>query len=179
MSMVNVAGKNATSKIDGLTADCVQPNAVDITLGKVFRILPTLFEIDAANNKVPRQVEELFPDENGFWNLQPGAYEGIAEQTVTVGEDEAGYIIPRSSLNRGNVFLTSGLYDSCYSGVCAFCIHVGTGPMRIQKGTRVGQYLTWKAEALHKYNGSYGFGTQDDEKYGVTKYAFPSVCVSV
>ena len=170
MSMVNIAGDQATSKMRGLVEGCVQPNAVDITLGKVFRILPTVFEIDAANNKVMRQVEELVPDENGFWYLEPGDYEGIAEQTVTVGEDEAGYVIPRSSCNRSGVFLTSGLYDSSYSGVCAFCVHVGVGPVRIQKGTRVGQYLTWKAEALHQYNGSYGFGTADDEKYGVTNH---------
>lgn len=166
MSMVNIAGNNATSSMEGLTKECVQPNAVDITLGKVFRILPTTFAIDARNNKVLRQREEMIPNQEGYWELPPGDYEGVAEQAVCVGPDEAGYVIPRSTLNRAGVFLTSGLYDSGYNGVCAFCIHVGTGPMVIEKGTRVGQYITWKAEALHKYNGSYGFGTSDDTRYG-------------
>lgn len=166
--MVNVAGEISTSTITGLTEKAVQPNAVDVSLGKIFKIKPTLFTIDAANNKVNRQVEEMLPDEDGFWLLEPGSYEFAAEQTIEVGPDEAGYVITRSSLNRADVTAHSGVYDSGYHGGIFGLLRVG-GPMRIQKGTRIAQYVSWKAEALHKYNGSYGFGTSDDQKYGVTK----------
>lgn len=41
--------------------------------------------------------------------------------------------------------------------------------MRIQRGTRVAQYVCYKSEVLKQYDGSYGFGTTDDTRYGVTK----------
>ncbi len=166
--MVHVCG-SATTKIEGLTADAVQPNAVDLTLGKLFKIIPNVFEIDAANNKKHRGVEEMETDEDGFWYLEPGSYEFVAEQTIKVGEDEAGWVIGRSTWNRNDCLIRSCLYDSGYHGVLCGVITIGSGPARIQKGTRFGQYISVKAETLHKYEGSYGFGTEDDAKYGVTK----------
>jgi deoxycytidine triphosphate deaminase len=87
------------------------------------------------------------------------------ENEITVGADEAGWVVPRSSLNRNGVFITSGLYDSGYTGVMAGVMHVECGPVRIQKGTRVAQFVLFKAEALSNYNGSYGAGSTHDQKY--------------
>jgi hypothetical protein len=42
--------------------------------------------------------------------------------------------------------------------------------MRVQRGTRIGQYLSFNAEALHKYDGSYGRGKQHDVKYQTEAY---------
>jgi hypothetical protein len=44
------------------------------------------------------------------------------------------------------------------------------GTARIKKGTRVGQYISFDAEMMHQYNGSYGFDAsgkpkKDEEKY--------------
>ena len=87
------------------------------------------------------------------------------ENEIHVGPDEAGYVITRSTLNRNGCYLTSGLYDTGYNGVMASVLHVTCGLMRIKPGTRVGQYLNFKAEALHKYNGDYGKGKEHDQKY--------------
>lgn len=171
MSMVNVAGKNATTKVFGLTKDAVQPNAVDLSIEKVFRIKPNLFVIDAENHKQHRGVEEVLPDEDGFFYLEPDTYEVIAHETVSVGPDEAGYVIGRSTMNRNNLLIRSSIYDSGYTGTCCTVITVGSGPAKIQKGTRFAQYVSWKAESLKQYNGSYGFGTEDDKKYGISKQA--------
>lgn len=168
MSIVSVCG-SATTKVTNIKPGDETPNAVDIRLAKVFKILPNMFEIDEANNKKHRGVEELFPDENGFWTLEPGSYEVIADNTVCVGPDEAGYVIGRSSLNRNDIYVRSCLYDSGYNGVMCAVMTIGTGPVRIQKGTRFAQYVSWKAESLKMYKGSYGFGTEDDAKYGVSK----------
>ena len=46
-------------------------------------------------------------------------------------------------------------------------LHVTVGPARIKKGTRIGQYLSFNADALHSYDGDYGIGKQHDSKYGV------------
>ena len=48
-------------------------------------------------------------------------------------------------------------------------MHVTIGQARIKQGTRIGQYLSFNAEALHKYDGDYGIGKSHDEKYGVSK----------
>ena len=98
-------------------------------------------------------------------DVPEGHYEVIMENKISVGGDEAGFVITRSTLNRNGVFLTSGLYDTGYEGVMAAVMHVTCGPMKIAPGTRVGQYLSFDAEALHEYDGSYGDGKAHDNKY--------------
>jgi deoxycytidine triphosphate deaminase len=88
------------------------------------------------------------------------------EGTVCIGANEAGWVITRSSLNRNGCFITSGLYDSGYEGVMAGVLHINNGPMMIQRGTRVGQFLLFEAEALNQYDGDYGSGKTHDKKYG-------------
>ena len=115
---------------------------------------------------------ELQPDDQGFWHLEPGTYEVVMENIIEVGEGEAGWVITRSTLNRNGVFITSGLYDSMYHGTMAGAMHVTTGPFRVKRGTRVGQFSLFKAEMLHAYNGSYGFDAAgkpkpEEEKYHV------------
>jgi deoxycytidine triphosphate deaminase len=87
------------------------------------------------------------------------------ENVINVGEGEAGWVITRSTLNRNGLFLTSGLYDSGYHGVMAGVLHVNAGPAKIKQGTRIGQYLSFNAEALHSYAGDYGIGKAHDTKY--------------
>jgi len=165
MTMINIGSDTNSSMLTNVQEEDVQPNAVDLRLGKVFRILENWFIIDE-KQKLHRGSKEIQPDEEGYYNLEPGHYEVIMENEIEVAEGEAGFVITRSTLNRNGVFLTSGLYDSGYQGVMAGVMHVHIGPMRIQSGTRIGQYLSFTAEALHKYDGDYGKGKKHDEKYG-------------
>jgi deoxycytidine triphosphate deaminase len=89
------------------------------------------------------------------------------ENIIHVGAGEAGWVITRSTLNRNGLFLTSGLYDSGYHGVMAGVLHVTIGNARIKRGTRIGQYLSFEAEALSQYDGDYGINKSHDNKYGV------------
>ena len=124
------------------------------------KILDTLEE-----EKSHRETKEIKPTDD-WWRLEVGSYEIIMQGIVTLTDDEAGWVITRSSLNRNGCFITSGLYDSGYSGVMAGVLHVNNGPVRIKRGTRVGQFLLFKAEALNQYDGDYGIGKQHDQKYG-------------
>jgi hypothetical protein len=54
-------------------------------------------------------------------------------------------------------------------------MHVTCGPMKIKPGTRIGQYLSFDAEALSKYDGSYGIGKEHDKKYEVAPDAFDAI----
>lgn len=165
MSMVNIGGALSSSTLSNVLEGDVQPNAVDLRLGKVFYIGAYEFLIDE-DQKVHRGTVEMEVDEDGYYRLLPGHYEVVMENKITVGDGEAGWVITRSTLNRNGVFITSGLYDTGYSGVMAGVMHVTVGPMRIKPGTRIGQYLSFKAESLHKYDGDYGDGKSHDKKYG-------------
>ena len=166
MSMINIGGRKTKSSLTNVNfAKDVQPNAVDLRLGKVFRILGNTFEIDE-EKKVHRGSEEIKPDADGYYFLEVGDYEVIMENEIKVGDGEAGFVITRSTLNRNGCFLTSGLYDTGYNGVMAGVVHIGVGPIKIKQGTRIGQYLNWEAEALSSYDGDYGKGKAHDKKYG-------------
>lgn len=164
MSMINIGGPTATSYLSSIQNGDVQPNAVDLRLGKVFKISDNVFTIDE-EQKIHRGSTEFEPWQDGYYYLVPGQYEVIMENEINVGPDEAGFVITRSTLNRNGCFLTSGLYDTGYNGVMAGVLHVNCGLMRIKPGTRIGQYLNWKAEALSSYDGDYGKGKSHDKKY--------------
>jgi len=161
--MIHILGENSNSKLTAVQDGDSQPNAIDLRLGKVFEINTNRFEISEQDKK-HRGTTEIVPD-GDWYDLAEGTYEVVMENIVTVGPDEAGWVITRSTLNRNGVFITSGLYDSGYSGVMAGAMHIRGGPVRIKKGTRVAQFLLFKAEALTLYNGSYGLNSEHDKKY--------------
>lgn len=165
--MKHIMGTESRSRLTEVQEGDVQPNAVDLRLGKIFPIKNEMFEISNEHKKHRGTEEALQPDADGYYLLEPGEYEVVMENIIHVGENEAGWVITRSTLNRNGLFLTSGLYDSGYHGVMAGVLHVTVGPARIKKGTRIGQYLSFNAEALHSYDGDYGINKQHDSKYGV------------
>lgn len=165
--MKHIMGPTSKSTLSNVENEDVQPNAVDLRLGQVFKINTAPFEISNEHKKHRGTEYELKPDPEGYFNLEPGHYEVVMENIIHVGENEAGWVITRSTLNRNGLFLTSGLYDSGYHGVMAGVLHVNVGHARIKKGTRIGQYLSFNAEALSSYDGDYGLGKAHDNKYGV------------
>ena len=166
--MLHIMPRETRSTLTEVQEEDIQPNAVDLRVAKIFEINNTDFTIDN-DSKKHRGSFEILPKYKGgdWWHLQPGTYEIVMENIISVGPDEAGWVITRSTLNRNGVFITSGLYDSGYHGVMAGAMHVTTGPMWIKKGTRVGQFLLFKSQALKKYDGDYGIGKAHDQKYGV------------
>lgn len=165
--MKHVLGPLSRSTLTEVKEGDSQPNAVDLRLGTVFKISDNLFEISNEHKRHRGTKFELVPDHLGYYTLQLGRYEVVMENVINVGAGEAGWVITRSTLNRNGLFLTSGLYDSGYHGVMAAVLHVTTGVARIKKGTRIGQYISFEAEALSSYDGDYGINKQHDQKYGV------------
>lgn len=158
-------GKLSRSKLTNVEKGDSQPNAVDLRLDKVYKIKKDVFEISNEHKKHRGTDYELKPDHQGYFFLEPGSYEVVMSNIIHVGENEAGWVITRSTLNRNGLFLTSGLYDSGYHGVMAGVLHVSIGPARIKKGSRVGQFLLFEAESLSSYDGDYGVGKEHDKKY--------------
>jgi len=166
MSMRHILSKWVSSEplLTNVQEGDSQPNAVDLRVGKIFRLEDKEFEISDYTKK-HRGCWEVEPHD-GYFYLEPGTYEIIMENIVTIPEGYAGWVITRSTLNRNGLFITSGLYDSGYHGVMAGALHVEGGPAKIQKGTRVAQFLMFEAETLSLYDGDYGLGKEHDKKYG-------------
>ena len=141
-----------------------QPNAVDLRVDKIFKLKDEVFSIseDSKKHRGSEEVEAV----DGYFELEPGTYEILMENIVNIPEGYAGWVITRSTLNRNGLFITSGLYDSGYHGVMAGCLHVEHGAAKIEKGSRVGQFLMFEAETLSMYDGDYGIGKEHDKKYG-------------
>jgi deoxycytidine triphosphate deaminase len=163
--MIHLASSTSSSNLSSFTDNQVQPNAIDLRVDKIFRIATGKFQIDE-ETKHHRGSFELNVESDGYWHLDEGVYEIIMEGEVSIGDDEAGWVITRSTLNRNGLFITSGLYDSGYQGVMAGALHVKVGRAMIKPGTRVGQFLLFKAESLSSYDGDYGTGKDHDSKYG-------------
>lgn len=162
--MKHILGPNSKSTLTEVQEGDSQPNAVDLRLGKVFKINNEIFEV-SNDYKKHRGSEEILPDGDGFFVLEPGHYEVVMENIINVGQNEAGWVITRSTLNRNGCFITSGLYDSGYHGVMAGVLHVTVGTAKIKQGTRIGQYLSFDSESLSSYDGDYGINKSHDKKY--------------
>ena len=164
--MKHILGTNSRSTLSSVREGDSQPNACDLRLGSVRVIDQSMpFRIDE-ESKLHRGSNALEPDQRGYYELFQGySYEVIMENNIVVGEGEAGWVVTRSTLNRNGVFLTSGLYDSGYEGVMAAVLHNTTGRTYIKVGTRIGQYISFDAESLHLYDGSYGSQSEHDRKY--------------
>jgi deoxycytidine triphosphate deaminase len=167
-NLKHIFGSQTKSTLTNVQEGDVQPNAVDLRLDRVFKILPTVFEL-SDENKSLRETVEVTPIE-GWFHLEPGDYEVVMANIISVADGEAGWVITRSTLNRSNITLTSGLYDAGFTGRMCACMHVGTGPARIKQGTRIGQYLCFDAETLHLYDGSYGLNRSGQPKPDEAKY---------
>ena len=182
--MIHIQSNYSSSSLTNVQSKDIQPNAVDLRLGKVLAYKKRYSGLTEMNTpcvkindfvideerKVHRKTEELQYDDDGYWRLEPGSYEIVFENIITIGEGEAGFVITRSTLNRNGLFLTSGLYDSGYCGPMAGCLHVTGGPAYIKKGTRIGQFLLFKAESLRLYSGDYGFNPDGTAKQNDVKY---------
>lgn len=163
--MLHISSDNSKSILTNVQDGDIQPNATDLRIDKIFKIENNIFEIDKDNNKKHRSITKIEADRNGFYFLNEGHYAVIMENDIEVGENECGFVITRSTFNRNGCYLTSGLYDSGYKGHMAACLHVTSGALKIQKGTRIGQYLCFHCNSLYKYNGSYGVNSEYDKKY--------------
>lgn len=169
--MLHIAsGKNKTTSTN-VHLDDIQPNGIDLRVAKIFKINEELFLINE-HEKHHRGSEEVKPwmNKGRTWYLDPGHYEVVMENQVVVGEGEAGFLIARSTLNRNGVFITSGLYDSGFAGALAGVMHVTIAPMALDVGTRIAQFLLFKAEMLHKYKGDYGMNADGTPKDMEKKY---------
>jgi len=140
--------------ITGIKDDSqIQPNAIDITADRLFRVLDTnVFEI-SNSSKLHRKRGEL--TNPNIWQIEFGVYDFLSDVYVDVPEGAVGWLVTRSTLNRNGLVVQSGLYDSGYKGNIGGMIYNLSGTARITPHTCVAQFIIAESESVGKYKGGY------------------------
>ena len=144
----------STTNINNIDDSCIQPNAVDLKINRVWEITNDDFYL-GIDTKCHRKGREIDP-ELGEFHLRWGkSYQFETDHFVIIPEGHAGWLIARSTLNRNGIFITSGLYDSGFQNYVGGVMHINGGDARIQKGARVAQFIYVEAETVSMYDGDY------------------------
>lgn len=155
-----------------ISAEFIQPNAIDFTIDRVFSSHGTAHAFFAADvivdgklktiKQFPQFVEhETYPMTHQEYAvdafiLDPGVFDFLSDFYVELPEGVAALLIVRSTFNRGGNFVTSGLYDSGFCGNIGAALHVNNDCSSIVgKGTRIGQIIFVPSESVGMYSGGY------------------------
>lgn len=142
----------------------VCPNAIDFTVDQMFTINNNNVFSISNEHKTMRggDVMKALPiheakHPHAMWELYKGSYDAMSQMYVNVPDGVACELIIRSSFSRNGLFLTSGLYDTGFSGHIGFVLHnmIGPAPAYIAVGTRIGQIKFVVAQNEGEYAGGY------------------------
>lgn len=145
----------------------VQPNAIDVRVDRIFRFDNmyadefTLIDTPGTKEiKRHRRTVEMLPQPISHgadgWVLVAGVYQFETTQSIVVPAGMAGWLIPRSTLNRNGVGITSGLYDSGYNNGIGGLIRVPMGVIfTVSWRSRIAQFIMADAETAGLYAGDY------------------------
>lgn len=154
---------------------CIQPNAIDFTLDRVFSIEHGNTFAVSENAKRMRggterkPVTGLPPGEGSnelYWTMDYGMYDCLSDFYVELPTGVAAMLVPRSTLVRNGLFWFSGLFDSGFKGHIGGVLHNRSGRAVIAEHTRVGQIIFVGSDSSTLYTGgwSHDAGTHYAEK---------------
>ena len=146
-----------------LNQDQIQPNGIDLCVAKVFKRKPEIYKfvLSKEKNKCRQihiyEIPSVYQHDLGDygWNLNVGYYIIEMKEKVSIGDTEAGFVLPRSSLIRNGVMLSTGLYDSGYSGSMRHAMNIVDTNFILGKDVRIAQFILFNAEAISQYDGQY------------------------
>lgn len=150
-----------------------QPSGLDLRLGKVF-VLDSdenySYGLYGGNKRIPNHVEkkedylkmlDLPHDKEEVytgWFLDPNkAYICQVQEQIKIGENNAQFYLPRSTLLRAGINVYTALGDLGYNGHLSFLvINHGTKPFFIEKGERFAQLVDFGVRGgSESYDGDY------------------------
>lgn len=154
--------KFAERYIDGVNFKDLAPNGLDLRVHKLYKVsnldVAVVCEKDRrflsrtlvepqANPEVPGQLT---------YRLEPDSvYEFESDLKINIPMDASGFILQRSSLLRNGVQVSSGWYDSNFSGGLNGFIFVHAGPVIIGEHERVAQLIMLESTPHKPYDGIY------------------------
>lgn len=131
----------------------VQPNGVDLSIGKLERVNGTPEVTEGDYYKGNRQ--QMQPRSNGNYVVGKEPYIITYDEKIRIPADCVGYVFPRSRLARCGAFLTTALWDAGYEGKGEGLLMSMTG-MEIEHGMNIAQIVFFDAqEADELYSGTH------------------------
>ncbi len=128
------------------------PNAIDITLDRMFELNPNETFALAENYKKVRETHERFAtssvgdSEELYFAIPHGSVDIMSDFFVDIPAGVAAFLIVRSTLNRNGLFVTSGLYDQGFKNNIGFALRNQGPTAHIAPHTRVAQIVFVKSE---------------------------------
>ena len=120
----------------------LQPNGIDVRLGRVQRLTSPALLGAADNVREPSAREDVRADADGWWDLHQGVYVITYQEKVNLPADVMALSRPRSSLLRSGVAVHGAIWDAGYSGRGEGLLAVmNPRGYRIQRGARVVQLV--------------------------------------
>ena len=151
----------------------VQPNAIDYTLDKAFRLEHNTHFIINEERKIMRGSFEYNPhevfvngelvEENGW--MVDGMIDVLSDMYVKLPEGVAAILVPRSTFVRNGLFTQNGLYDSGFEGHIGTILHNRGDVAVVGQGTRLGQVMFVEAGTSGLYAGGYNHAEGTDLEY--------------
>ena len=145
----------AKTEVSNVDDKMVQMHALDVRIDKLYELHGDFALSEEI--KIHRHQVEVHPDEADWFILKPNTvYAFDTLHQVKIAKDEAGHIVPRSTLTRNGLNAGSALYDAGYvGGVNGWIGNFTLGKAKIKRGTRVGQFIIEEAETFKLYDGDY------------------------
>lgn len=150
------SGSFVAAQIEGVQAEQVQPNGVDLTLAEVYE--------QHGPGHIAREGKEvgdrraLAPEEREgdgeTFSLPPGGYVVQYTETVSIPEGHVGFIYPRSTLMRNSCMLNTAVWDAGYTGKGEGLLQVHHD-VEIERGARIAQLVLAEGQHDDTYDGSY------------------------
>lgn len=144
--------------------ECFQPSGVDLKLGKVYELDDYLIcGLVNGQKFVPEHIEikPQYVAEYGYeevWrieSLKPYIFE--VDRQIQIGDNNAQFYLPRSTLLRCGVNVCTALGDLGYNGHLSFLVvNYRKQPFYIQKGERFAQLVDFEVKGgSESYKGDY------------------------
>lgn len=136
--------------------DQIQQNGIDLTLWEISKITP--WE-NILTKDERRHTDREIIDFNEEWCvvLWIGEYDILFAEKINLPNWICSYVVPRSTLNRGWNFTTSGWYDAGFSGPMGWVLHITQWTLKIQKWVRIAQMIFLSAEQWDLYEWVYNW----------------------
>lgn len=144
--------------MNGVVDKQIQPVGVDLTIGEIYDISDvSTFEL-VGNNKVHRNRDEVttrYIGNDEVYELEEGWYNVMYNEAVDIPKTVMGLVLPRSTLMRNGVMVTSAVWDPGYKGAGYGGLYV---PYRtlFGVGERIAQIVFMEVRnTTGTYNGEY------------------------
>lgn len=146
-----------------------QPSGMDLRLGNIYSLDDkndsSFFGLIDGKKFLPKHIEiksGILKTEEGKdipgWFLQPNIpYICEVQEQIKIGENNAQFYLPRSTLLRAGVNVYTALGDLGYNGHLSFLvINHGSRPFFIEKGERFAQLVDFEVKGgSESYDGDY------------------------